>query len=130
GIQALLAGRDRGDADIGERLLDPRRLVMGAYQHGDVARLHRPALDGGGARTAFGQHRVDRRDAGHRAERARIFRPPRLHLALEVGPWFRRAPDRQRRGRRARALEIVVLVRTAGFDRTEADARIDEGVLA
>jgi len=54
GEQALLAGGHRRDAHRGERLLDARGFGVGAHQHRDVAGLHRPAFDGGGAGAAFG----------------------------------------------------------------------------
>ena len=64
GEQALPPGAHGGDAQRHQRLADHRRLPVRAHQHGDVARLHRLALDRGGAGARLDEHAVDVRHAG------------------------------------------------------------------
>ena len=64
GEQALPPGAHGGDAQRHQRLADHRRLPVRAHQHGDVTRLHRLALDRGGAGARLDEHAVDVRHAG------------------------------------------------------------------
>ena len=123
--QALLAGRDRGDAAGDERRLHARGLGVAAHEHGDVAGPYRPARDRGAAAAGIGEHRMDFRDAGRGGERARVVGLARL--AVGGG---RQDADGQRRGRGAFALVVGVVVAGAGLDRVEADAAVDERAVA
>ena len=121
GEQALLAGRHRGDAGSGERLLDARGFEVRAHQHRDVAGLHRRAIDAWRGRRA-------RRDstawiaatqaAVASARESSAFQ--RLDVALRIRRRRGRLPQRQRGRGRAIAQEIGVVAPAAGNDVVEA----------
>ena len=128
--QAALAGGHRWNTDGGQRRLHQGRFGMAAHQHRDGPGLYRRAVDLRLAGARVIQHRADFTDAGLGGQLSRLRRAEGLGRAIGVGLGIGQHAQGQCRCRRSLAQVIGIRIGFARLHRMEADAGIDEGVLA